>query len=61
MQISSASIDAYNIKFTNVCTPTTDKDATSKKYFDDNLFLKQKKITAVTNITISYDVISANC
>ena len=55
---------ANNIKFGNarlqgVRTPAADDDAATKKYADDGLALKQNKLTAGTNITITGDVISS--
>ena len=60
MVISSNSIDAFNTKIVNVGAPVNETDAATKKYVDDNVLLKQNKLTAGTNITITDDVISAS-
>ena len=57
--------NAANIKFSGkelkkITTPTADDSASTKKYVDDNVLLKQNKLTAGTNITITDDVISAS-
>ena len=62
--VNDVSIQGSNIKFNNVRlqqvgAPTADYDAATKKYADDGLALKQNKLTAGTNITITDDVISA--
>ena len=61
---NDVSIQGSNIKFNNVRlqqvgAPTADYDAATKKYADDGLALKQNKLTAGTNITITDDVISS--
>ena len=43
----------------NLASPITDSHAATKKYVDDNVLLKQNKLTAGTNITITGDVISS--
>ena len=63
--VNDVSIQGSNIKFNNVRlqqvgAPTADYDAATKKYADDGLALKQNKLTAGTNITITDDVISAS-
>ncbi len=52
-------IRCFNNRITEVGTPTANTDAANKKYVDDNVLLKQNKLTAGTNITITDDVISA--
>ena len=58
--LNAANIKFNNVRLQQVGAPTADDDAATKKYVDDNVLLKQNKLTAGTNITITDDVISAS-
>ena len=58
--LNAANIKFNNVRLQQVGAPTADYDAATKKYVDDNVLLKQNKLTAGTNITITDDVISAS-
>lgn len=56
---SGSSVDVMSSKITSLATPTANTDASTKKYVDDGLAVKQNTLTAGSNITITGDEISA--
>ena len=57
--LNAANIKVGDKRIQQVGTPTANTDAANKKYVDDNVLLKQNKLTAGTNIDITDNVISA--
>ena len=59
LYLAGKELNFSNKELENIATPTKNTSATNKKYVDDNLLLKQNKLIAGANITITGDTISS--